>query len=75
MQFTPGIANLEGCSNTAGNMAWIDFSSAVQPDGKSLYATILAAAASGESVSMGVSGCADNNQLPLVYRVDLHLHY
>ena len=70
--FTPAIPNLEGCSNTAGNQVWIDFSSTVQPDGKTIYATVLAAFLSGHAVGFGVSGCVDGGQLPLVYRVDLY---
>jgi len=71
--FTPGISNLEGCGNSAGNAVWIDFASTTQPDGRSLYATIISAATTGATITMGVLGCADNNYLPLVYRVDMHL--
>jgi hypothetical protein len=70
--FSPAIPNLEGCGNTAGNQVWIDFSSTVQPDGKTIYATVLAAFLSGHSVGFGVSGCVDAGQLPLVYRVDVY---
>jgi len=70
--FSPAIPSLEGCSNTVGNQVWIDFSSTVQPDGKTIYATVLAAYLSGHSVGFGVSGCAASGQLPLVYRVDLY---
>jgi hypothetical protein len=71
--FTSGISGLEGCGNTAGNAIWIDFSSTTaQPDGKALYATVLAAQTAGQVLTFGVNGCADSNQLPLVYRVDVH---
>jgi hypothetical protein len=70
--FSPGIAGLEGCTNTAGKAVWIDFSSATPPDGKSLYASVLAARLAGQVVTFGVGGCADAGQLPLVYRVDVH---
>jgi hypothetical protein len=70
--FSPAIPNLEGCGNAAGNQVWIDFSSTVQPDGKTIYATVLAAFLSGHAVGFGVSGCVDGGQLPLVYRVDLY---
>jgi hypothetical protein len=70
--FSPAIPNLEGCSNTAGNQVWIDFTSTVQPDGKTIYATVLAAFLSGHSIGFGVSGCVDSGQLPLVYRVDVY---
>jgi len=69
--FSPAIPSLEGCSNAAGNQVWIDFSSTVQPDGKTLYATVLAAYLSGHTVGFGVSSCVQAGQLPLVYRVDL----
>jgi hypothetical protein len=70
--FAPGIAGLEGCTNTAGNVVWIESSSATQPDGKTLYASVLAASLAGKVVTFGVQGCADANQLPLVYRVDVN---
>ena len=70
--FSPAIPGLEGCSNTAGNQVWIDFSSTVQPDGKTIYATVLAAFLSGHAIGFGVGGCADAGQLPLVYRVDVY---
>jgi hypothetical protein len=70
--FSSGIPSMEGCGNTAGNQVWIDFSSTVQPDGKTIYATVLAAFLSGHTVGFGVNGCVDASQLPLVYRVDLY---
>ena len=70
--FSPAISNLESCGNTAGNQVWIDFSSAVQPDGKTIYATVLAAFLAGHSIRFGVSSCVDAGQSPLVYRVDLY---
>ena len=70
--FSPGIAGLEGCSNTAGNAVWIEFASTTQPDGKALYASVMAATLAGKVVTFGVAGCADANQLPLVYRVDVN---
>jgi hypothetical protein len=69
---TPGVPNLESCSNTSGNMLWIDFSYATQPDGKSLYATLIAALAQNQTVTFGVSGCGDSGQLPIVYRIDVY---
>ena len=41
--FSPGIPNLEGCTNTAGNALYIDFSYTTQPDSKALYSSLLAA--------------------------------
>jgi hypothetical protein len=71
--FSPAIPSLEGCSNTAGNQVWIDFSSTAQPDGKTIYATVLAAFLSGHAVGFGVNTCVQSGQIPLVYRVDLYL--
>ena len=51
LYITPAVPNLEGCTNTAGNLLWIDFSSATQPDGKALYATVLAALAQGQRMA------------------------
>lgn len=70
--FSPAVPGLEGCGNTAGNQVWIDFSSTVQPDGKTIYATVLGAFLTGHSIGFGVNGCVDAGQLPLVYRVDVH---
>jgi len=70
--FSPAIPGLEGCSNTTGNEVWIDFSSTTQPDGKTLYATILAAFLAGHTVGFGVNTCVQAGQMPLVYRVDVY---
>jgi hypothetical protein len=71
VSFTPAMPGVEGCTYPAGNVFWIDFASASQPDGKSLYATVLAAYLAGHSLTFGVLGCAESGQLPLVYRVDV----
>jgi len=69
--FTPGIPNLEGCSNTAGNALFIDFTVTTQPDGKTLYSSLLAAQLAGKTVTFGVSGCGAGGQFPTIYRMDL----
>ena len=69
--FSPGVPGLEGCSNSAGNEIWIDFTSATEPTGKSLYATAIAGWLAGHTVVFEVSGCADGGQLPLVYNVEI----
>jgi len=69
--FSPGIPNLEGCSNAAGNQVWIDFTSTSEPTGKSLYATVLAAWFAGHTVAFEVNGCVDGGLLPLVYQVSI----
>jgi hypothetical protein len=74
VRFQPALPGAEGCPYAAGDQIWIDFSSAVMPDGKALYDTVLQAYLSGNSlytISFGVRGCGNNGQLPLVYRVDV----
>jgi len=72
ISINPALANgTEGCTYTPANLLWIDFSSTVQPDGKALYASVLAAILAGKQVNFGVAGCGDAGQLPLVYRVDV----
>ena len=68
---SPGIPGLEGCSNSAGNEVWIDFSSTVEPTGKSLYATVMAGWLAGYTVAFEVSGCVAAGQVPLVYNVEI----
>jgi hypothetical protein len=69
---SPALPNgTEGCTYTPANTIYIDFSSTVQPDGKSLYATVLAALLAGKKMTFGISGCSVNGALPLVYRVDV----
>jgi hypothetical protein len=69
---SPALPNgTEGCSGTPANTLFIDFSSTVQPDGRALYATVLAALLAGKQMNFGVLGCALNGAVPLVYRVDV----
>jgi hypothetical protein len=65
---TPSQSGVEGCS--AGTAVWIDFSVQTAPDGKALYATVLAAYIAGKAVTFGVSGCGYSGH-PQVYRVDI----
>jgi len=69
--FTPGIPNLEGCTNAAGNALYIDFTRTTQPDAKTLYASLLSAELAGKIVTFGVSGCGASNQFPTIYRLDV----
>ena len=64
--FTPAIPGLESCSYANGNEVWIDFTTA---DGKTMYATFMAAVLAGRAIGFGVSGCSGG--IPLVYRVDV----
>ncbi len=59
-------ADTEGCSQSGKGWIWIDFSSTAQPDGKTLYAMLVAAELAGKTVNIGVNGCASNG-LPLAY--------
>jgi hypothetical protein len=69
---SPALPNgTEGCTYTPANTIFIDFSSTVQPDGKSLYTTVLAALLAAKQMTFGVSGCAINGAVPVVYRVDV----
>jgi hypothetical protein len=69
---SPALPNgTEGCALTPANTLYIDFSSTAQPDGKSLYATVLAALLAGKQMTFGILGCAINGEVPLVYRVDV----
>jgi hypothetical protein len=72
IQFSPAQPKVEGCPYAPGNILWIDFSSPTQPDGKVLYATVLAAVMAGKTPIFGVRGCGDNGQLPLVYSVQVN---
>ncbi|MES1192619.1 MAG: hypothetical protein ABUS47_16280 [Steroidobacter sp.] len=73
VQISPALPNgTEGCAYTPADLLWIDFSTTVQPDGKSLYATVMSALLAGHQVSFGVLGCGDSGQHPLVYRVDVY---
>jgi len=69
--FSPAMPGIEGCTLPAANVLWIDFSSATPPDGRSLYATVLAAYLAGHTLTFGVGGCALGGQIPVVYRVDV----
>ena len=67
---TPLNPGAEGCTYAPGGNIWIDFA---QPEGKTLYATFLAAMLAGKSLGFATSGCGASGQVPLVYRVDVGL--
>jgi hypothetical protein len=50
---TPFPNDTEGCSQSSHGYAWIDFSSSTQPDGKSVYATVLATRLAGRAIGIG----------------------
>jgi hypothetical protein len=71
VQFSPAAASpngFPGCASQNGNSVWIDFSATGSPNGRDLYATVLAASAGGKLVVLGTYGCAANG-LPLVYSI------
>jgi hypothetical protein len=69
--FTPAIADSEGCTKSGQGYAWIDWTSTLQPDGKSLYTTVLAASLAGKLVDIVVGGCSQG-YYPLVYQVVIY---
>ena len=68
---TSSPTDSEGCTSSNKGWSWIDFSSTGLPDGRTLYATVLAAQASGREVDIGVNGCASNG-VPVVYAITVH---
>lgn len=70
--FSPAVTgNPENCSYTAGNQAWIDFSAAVNPNGRDLYAGVLAGFMAGQTFIFYFSGCGTTGR-PLVYSVGIY---
>jgi hypothetical protein len=43
----------------------------LQPDGKALYASVLAAEMAGKQISISVGGCSSGNYYPLVYQIQV----
>src|SRR5262249_25295863 len=72
VQFSSGTPNLEGCSYnpSAGNVAFVDWSTSENPDGKAIYTTLLAAQLAGRQISIGTNGCTSEG-FPLVYAVNV----
>jgi hypothetical protein len=66
--FSPAISDTEGCTKSGQGYAWIDWTSTLQPDGKALYTTVLAAAMAGMKLDIVVGGCSQG-YYPLVYQV------
>jgi hypothetical protein len=75
VRFAPAIPAAEGCTYPPGDQIWIDFTSTTVPDGKTMYETVLKAYLANDLylLSFGVRGCANQVQLPVVYRVDVAL--
>jgi hypothetical protein len=64
------LTDVEGCSHSSQGYAWVDYSSQGEPDGKALYATLLAAQIAGKSISLGLNGCASNG-FPMIYAIEV----
>jgi hypothetical protein len=74
IQFSPGSASgsdNEGCAESGKGYAWIDWSSSVQPDGKALYTSVLAAYIAGKQIGIGINGCSSGGY-PVVYGINLY---
>src|SRR5689334_8519183 len=54
VMFASPLGHPEWCTNPADNEIWIDFPSTLQPDGKAIYAAVLAAYLAGRTISFGV---------------------
>ena len=65
VKFFPRFQNSQGCSNSTTQV--VQFYFADDPT-KSMFSSVLAAAASKSQIGFGISGCA--GQYPKVYRVD-----
>jgi hypothetical protein len=69
--FTPATADSEGCTKSGQGYAWIDWTSTLLPDGRSLYATVLAASLAGKQLDIVVGGCSQG-YYPLVYQIVMY---
>lgn len=75
IQFSGGTgADNEGCTQSGKNLAWIDWSSSILPDGKAIYATVLAAQLAGKLIGIGLNGCSSAavGGYPLVYGINVY---
>ena len=68
---TTSPSDAEGCTHSSSGYAWVDFTSTTQPDGKTIYAALLAAEIAGKTVNIGVSGC-NSQGYPLAYAVGVN---
>jgi hypothetical protein len=64
-------SDTEGCTYSGQGYVWIDWSGTIQPDGKAIYASLLAAHLAGKTVGIGVNGCSTNGY-PLVYGINVY---
>ena len=71
VQLTTSPSDSEPCTHSSRGYAWLDFTSTTQPDGRVLYAALLAAEIAGKSVNIGVSGYSSLGY-PLIYAVGVY---
>jgi hypothetical protein len=72
VKFSPAKPGFGGCTYTAGDLAWIDFSAQVTPNGRDVYATALAAYLAGHTIGIGVNGCSTGGVYPLVTGINVY---
>lgn len=73
VKFTPANpSGLTGCTYTTGDYVFIDFSATGNPNGRDLYASLLAATMAGKQVDIGTLGCGDGGYYPLAYGVNVY---
>jgi hypothetical protein len=71
VQISPAYPGLEGCSNAAGQYVFVDFSIQTAPNGRDLYAAVLAAFLAGHTVSFGTHACTTDGAYPIVTAVSV----
>jgi hypothetical protein len=69
--FAPAKPNMGGCLNALGNVAWIDWSSLIQPDGKALYDSLYNNYRAGKTVSLSTNGCTSDGYYPIVIGISV----
>ena len=71
VKFSPAKPGFGGCTYNTGDLAWIDFSAQVTPNGRDVYATALAAYLAGHTIGIGVNGCSSAGY-PLVTGINVY---
>ncbi len=72
VKFSPASpSGLSGCTYTTGDMVWIDFTATGAPNGRDLYATVLAASMSGRQIGVGTTGCTSDGYFPVAYGINV----
>ena len=71
VKFSPAKSGFGGCTYSTGDLAWIDFTAPVTPNGRDVYATALAAYLAGHTIGIGVNGCSSGGY-PLVTGINVY---